>query len=101
MLTVRRRKPPEAAAGSIPGTGGTAGQQPGTRPDRAPGGAGQTSQDNAGWTIFSYLLAGMIAYGLIGWLVAYLTHIAILLPLGALTGLILAIVGVIFKYGRA
>jgi ATP synthase protein I len=57
-------------------------------------------EDNQGWSIFSYLIAGMVAYGLIGWLVAWLTHIPVLLPLGALAGLVFAIGGVVWKYGR-
>jgi hypothetical protein len=57
-------------------------------------------EQNAGWTIFSYLLSGMAAYGLIGWLVAWATHIAVFTPVGALVGLVLAIGLVIFRYGR-
>jgi ATP synthase protein I len=68
-----------------------------------PGGASRTdgpSQQNAGWTIFSYLLSGMLAYGLIGWLVSRVTRIALIFPVGMLVGLILAIVLIIFRYGR-
>lgn len=57
-------------------------------------------EDNAGWAIFSYLISGMVFYGLIGWLVGRATHIAVLFPLGAITGLVLAIVLIIFRYGR-
>lgn len=57
-------------------------------------------EDNAGWSVFSYLLSGMIFYGLIGWLVSRATHIGILFPLGMIVGLILAIVLIIFRYGR-
>jgi ATP synthase protein I len=57
-------------------------------------------EDNAGWSVFSYLLAGMAFYGLIGWLVSRATHIGILFPLGMIVGLILAIVLIIFRYGR-
>jgi hypothetical protein len=42
----------------------------------------------------------MLFYGLIGWLVGRVTHIAVLFPLGAITGLVLAIVLIIFRYGR-
>jgi hypothetical protein len=74
-------------------------------PDRAPAGPSQQApdgppQDNAGWTIFSYLVAGMVAYGLIGWLLATVTHIRLLVPLGALAGLLVAIAGIFWKYGR-
>lgn len=57
--------------------------------------------DNAGWTIFSYLISGMLVYGLLGWLLATLTHIRLLIPLGALAGLLVAIGGIIYKYGRS
>ena len=57
--------------------------------------------ENAGWTIFSYLIAGMVVYGLIGWLVATVTHISVLLPAGALAGLAVATGGVVYKYGRS
>ena len=57
-------------------------------------------EDNAGWAVFSYLLSGMAVYGLIGWLVSRATHIGILFPLGMIVGLVLAIVLIIFRYGR-
>ena len=56
--------------------------------------------DNAGWTIFSYLLSGMLVYGLLGWLLATLTHIGLLIPLGTLAGLVVATGGIVYKYGR-
>jgi ATP synthase protein I len=62
---------------------------------------GPAEQDNAGWSIFSYLIAGMVAYGLLGWLLATVTHTAVLLPLGAIAGLVVAIAGVVYKYGRS
>ena len=43
----------------------------------------------------------MVAYGLIGWLVAWLTHVPVLLPVGALVGLVFAVGGVVWKYGRS
>ncbi len=54
-----------------------------------------------GWTIFSYLISGMLVYGLLGWLLATLTHIRLLIPLGALAGLLVAIGGIVYKYGRS
>jgi ATP synthase protein I len=80
-----------------PATGTPATGTPATgRPPRP----SPAEQDNAGWSIFSYLIAGMVAYGLFGWLVAWLTHVPVLLPLGALVGLFFAIGGVVWKYGR-
>jgi ATP synthase protein I len=57
-------------------------------------------EQNAGWAIFSYLLSGMLFYGAIGWLVSRVTHIAVIFPVGMLVGLALAIVLIVFKYGR-
>ena len=81
---------PSGRSGSRGGPVAGQGQPPETAP----------VEDNAGWSIFSYLIAGMVAYGLIGWLVAWLTHVPVLLPLGALVGLVFAIGGVVWKYGR-
>jgi F0F1-type ATP synthase assembly protein I len=52
-----------------------------------------------GYTVFSYLIAGMIAYGVIGWLVGKATHEAMLFPVGMLTGLAISIGFVIYRYG--
>ncbi|HEX5288933.1 MAG TPA: hypothetical protein VFX25_08675 [Streptosporangiaceae bacterium] len=64
------------------------------RSDRPP-------EQNAGWTIFSYLLAGMLFYGGVGWLISRWTHLAIIFPVGMIVGLVLAIVLIVYKYGRA
>lgn len=89
---------------AMSGTGSAPSDRDGSRGVESPA-RGQPSatapvEDNAGWSIFSYLIAGMVAYGLIGWLVASLTHVPVLLPLGALVGLVFAIGGVVWKYGR-
>jgi fatty acid desaturase len=55
---------------------------------------------NASWSIFSYLIAGMAAYGGIGWLIGHWTGHPLLFPLGTLAGLVLAIGVVIHRYGR-
>ena len=47
-----------------------------------------------------HLRHGTVNRSLVGWLVAHFTHIAWLFPLGALVGLILAIVLIVYKYGR-
>jgi ATP synthase protein I len=87
-----------SGTGSAPsGPNGLSGGQPsagGPRPEPGP------AEDNQGWSIFSYLIAGMVAYGLIGWLMASLTHVGVLLPLGALAGLVFAVGGIVWKYGR-
>jgi hypothetical protein len=89
-----------AAAMTWPATGGTGSASSGrARPSGAPDGQ-PPPEENQGWSIFSYLIAGMVAYGLIGWLAAWLTGIPVLLPMGALAGLVFAVGGVVWKYGR-
>jgi ATP synthase protein I len=53
-----------------------------------------------GYTIFSYLIAGMLAYGGIGWLVGHFTHISLLFPIGMLVGLAISVGWIIYRYGR-
>ena len=80
-------------------TSGRAGPPEGQSQEQEPG-DGHRAEQNEGWSIFSYLIAGMVAYGLIGWLVARLTHIPVLVPVGALVGLVFALGGIVWKYGR-
>jgi ATP synthase protein I len=56
---------------------------------------------NAGWSIFGYLISGMLFYGGLGWLIGHFTHLTLLGPLGALVGLGVGIFAVIYKYGRS
>jgi hypothetical protein len=56
---------------------------------------------STGWSVFSYLIAGMAAYGAIGWLIARATHVTILFPVGMLVGLGISLAYVIHRYGRA
>ncbi|MEP7025702.1 MAG: hypothetical protein ABJB47_18250 [Actinomycetota bacterium] len=57
--------------------------------------------ENEGWAVFSYLIAGMAVYGGIGWLVSRWTQLAFLFPVGMLTGLVLGIVLILYRYGKA
>ena len=68
--------------------------------DHATGDAAGPAEQNAGWAIFSYLLAGMAFYGLVGWIVSRVTHLAVLFPVGMIVGLALAILLIVLKYGR-
>jgi hypothetical protein len=52
-----------------------------------------------GWTVFSYLISGMLAYGAIGWLIGRAVHVALLFPIGMLTGLAISIGFIIYRYG--
>jgi ATP synthase protein I len=54
----------------------------------------------AGWEVFSYLIAGMVTYGGLGWVIGHFTHIQILFPIGMLVGLAISLCWIVFKYGR-
>lgn len=71
--------------------------EPGRNSSGRPPGA---DEENAGWSVFGYLISGMAVYGAIGWLIGHWLHATILFPLGMLTGLVLAIVLIIYRYGR-
>ncbi len=53
-----------------------------------------------GWTVFSYLISGMLAYGIIGWLIGRAVHVELLFPIGMLVGLAISIGFIIHRYGR-
>ena len=53
-----------------------------------------------GWTVFSYLISGMLAYGGIGWVIGHFTHVSLLFPIGMLVGLAISVGWIIYKYGR-
>ena len=55
---------------------------------------------NIGWTVLSYLLSGMAAYGAIGWLIGRAVHVELLFPIGMLVGLAISLGFVIWRYGR-
>jgi uncharacterized membrane-anchored protein len=60
---------------------------------------------DAGYTALGYMLAGMIAYGAIGWAIGRAVHpslaLTVALPIGALLGLALGVTRVIYRYGRS
>jgi ATP synthase protein I len=53
-----------------------------------------------GWNVFSYLIAGMLCYGGIGWLISHFTHISLFFPIGMLVGLAISVGWIIYRYGR-
>lgn len=53
-----------------------------------------------GWTVFSYLIGGMVAYGGIGWLVGHAVRAAWPFPVGMLVGLGISLSYIIYRYGR-
>jgi ATP synthase protein I len=81
-------------AGSRPGERGA---QPGTTPP-GPGGAQPAA---FGWSVFSYMVGGMILYGGAGWLIGRWTHLPVLFPVGMIVGLALSIALIIFRVTRS
>jgi hypothetical protein len=74
----------------------------GSSPGQTPGGRKQTGAENPGWTVFSYMLAGMIFYGGVGWAIGHwVIHSPLWFPLGMVVGLALSIVLVILRFGRS
>ena len=53
----------------------------------------------SGYTVLSYLIAGMLAYGGIGWLIGHFTHVSMLFPIGMLVGLAISVGWIIYRYG--
>jgi F0F1-type ATP synthase assembly protein I len=79
------------------------GQDNGTRAEfsqRAAAAEGRAEGLNVGWTVFSYLLSGMAAYGIIGWLIGRALHLSLLFPIGMLIGLGISIAFIIYRYGK-
>jgi F0F1-type ATP synthase assembly protein I len=74
---------------------------PGGQPDRKGARRTPPTGENSGYTILSYLIAGMVAYGGIGWLAAHWTGFSLAFPLGMLFGLAVSIGLVIHRYGRS
>jgi ATP synthase protein I len=59
-----------------------------------------TTGPGVGSEAFSYIVAGLLAYGGIGWLVAHFTHIELFIPIGMLVGIAISLGWVVYKYGR-
>ncbi|MCC2593061.1 hypothetical protein LKO27_06490 [Tessaracoccus sp. OS52] len=53
-----------------------------------------------GMVVLSYILAGLILYGGLGWLGDYFLQTSWLLPLGLIVGLVTSIYLIIKRYGR-
>jgi ATP synthase protein I len=54
-----------------------------------------------GWRVFSRMIAGMVLYGGVGWLIGRWTGISILFPLGMLLGVVLSVLAIIFRFTRS
>ncbi len=76
------------------------GKDAGSRVDRRTAAAeGRAQGLDVGWTVSGYLVSGMLAYGLIGWLIGRAVHVSLLLPVGMLVGLTISIAFIIYRYG--
>ena len=70
------------------------------RADAAGEGEGRALGLGTGWTVFSYLIGGMAAYGGIGALIGRAVHVWMLFPVGMLVGLAISLGYIIYRYGR-
>lgn len=59
----------------------------------------RTGHTGDGMVVLSYILAGLIFYGGLGWLGDYYFETSWLLPLGLILGLVLGIYMIIKRYG--
>jgi ATP synthase protein I len=73
---------------------------PAARAQQQAAAEGRAQGLETGWTVFSYLLAGMAAYGGIGWLIGRAVHVPLLFPIGMLVGLGISIAYIIHRFGR-
>jgi ATP synthase protein I len=53
-----------------------------------------------GWTVFSYMISGLVAYGAIGWGIGKAVHAEWPLPAGMIVGLAISVGFIIYRYGR-
>ena len=72
---------------------------PASRARKQAAARGRAEGLEVGWTVSGYLISGMLAYGIIGWLIGRAVHIGVLLPVGMLVGLAISIGFVIYRYG--
>jgi ATP synthase protein I len=78
---------------------GKAAVTPASRAQKQAAAKGRAEGLEAGWTVSGYLISGMIAYGIIGWLIGRAVHIWFLFPVGMLVGLAISIGFIIYRYG--
>jgi hypothetical protein len=97
-----RLKEQQEASSPGPGLAARRHQSWASRWERGQGGntLDGTAGLGTGWEVVSYLLAGMLAYGAIGWLVGRAVHIGLLFPIGMAVGLAIALGWVIYRHGR-
>jgi ATP synthase protein I len=88
------RRPGRYATSGAPGAAASSGS--------AAGAAGTDDEltMGTGWSVFSYLISGLLAYGGIGWVIAHFTHVSLFFPIGMLIGLGISTGWIVYKYGR-
>jgi F0F1-type ATP synthase assembly protein I len=88
------RRPGRYATSGAPGAAASSGS--------AAGAAGTDDEltMGTGWSVFSYLISGLLAYGGIGWVISHFTHVSLFFPIGMLVGLAISIGWIIYQYGR-
>ncbi|MDO5501030.1 MAG: hypothetical protein Q4F67_15250 [Propionibacteriaceae bacterium] len=59
-----------------------------------------TKVSEQGYRVLSYLMAGPLVYGALGWLGDYFFHTAFLLPVGIVVGTALSVILIIRRYGQ-
>jgi ATP synthase protein I len=78
----------------------SSGNDASTRAQKGAAAQGRAQGLDIGWTVFGYLISGMLAYGGIGWLIGRAVHVALLFPVGMLVGLAISIGFIIYRYGK-
>lgn len=63
-----------------------------------PGSEPSTSGDNDPWAAFGYLAAGVLFYGVLGWLLSVWLHHDYWIPIGILVGMALGMYMVLARY---
>jgi hypothetical protein len=98
-VPLRLKEQRETPASSGPGLAGRRYKSWSSRWERG-GGGDPSSGHGTGWDVVSYLVSGMLAYGVIGWLVGRAVHIGLLFPLGMGVGLVIALAWVVYRKGQ-
>jgi ATP synthase protein I len=88
------RRPGRYATSGAPGAPGSTG------PASSAAGLDDGLTMGTGWSVFSYLISGLLAYGGIGWVIAHFTHVSLFFPIGMLVGLAISTGWIVYKYGR-